>query len=58
MITRKNPWYMAILIVFQMVAGIYFLSKAEPQLFVGGFLLWAGGMNCGYSFAGNPPDMV
>lgn len=54
--TRKNPYWMGFLIIFQAVFGVYFLARVEPNLFMGGFLIWACGCNCGWAASGNPPD--
>lgn len=43
--TRKNIYYLIILIVCQLALGIHLLNNNE--LFWGGFFLWA----CGYNFS-------
>jgi len=55
-LTRKNPYYMAVVMILQLTAAILFLNRPEPDLVIGGFMLWALGCNCGYLLAGNPPD--
>ena len=56
--TRKNPWYMAALIIGQFGLAMWFFNKETPDLFWGGFMIWACGVNIGYTFSGNPPDMA